>query len=99
MISVARLGEWALALTTCTAALAAHADPLPAAPAKQPNILLIVADDMGYSDLGAFGGEISTPNPDSLAKQGIVEVNSPGAVGGARQQHKRRSVSPREDWT
>ncbi|MGY9023316.1 MAG: hypothetical protein ACKVKA_11575, partial [Rhodobacterales bacterium] len=28
----------------------------------RPNILLIVADDLGYSDIGAFGGEISTPN-------------------------------------
>ena len=31
------------------------------APLKRPNILVIVADDMGYSDIGAFGGEITTP--------------------------------------
>lgn len=36
------------------------------------NILLIVADDLGYTDLGAFGGEISTPNLDTLASQGIL---------------------------
>jgi arylsulfatase len=36
----------------------------------RPNILLIVADDMGYGDLGAFGSEIRTPNIDSLADQG-----------------------------
>jgi hypothetical protein len=36
-------------------------------PASKPNILLIVADDMGYSDLGSFGGEIKTPNLDALA--------------------------------
>lgn len=36
-----------------------------------PNILLIVADDMGYSDCGAFGGEIKTPHIDSLAENGI----------------------------
>ncbi|MEH6517108.1 MAG: arylsulfatase [Halioglobus sp.] len=36
-----------------------------------PNILLIVADDLGYSDIGAFGGEISTPNLDKLASQGM----------------------------
>lgn len=36
----------------------------------QPNILLIVADDLGYSDIGAFGGEIDTPNLDSLIKDG-----------------------------
>jgi arylsulfatase len=40
------------------------------APAR-PNILLIVADDMGYSDLGAFGGEIATPNLDALALDGM----------------------------
>jgi arylsulfatase A-like enzyme len=38
----------------------------------RPNILLIVADDMGYSDVGAFGGEIGTPNIDALADQGVV---------------------------
>jgi len=37
----------------------------------RPNILLIVVDDMGYSDLGAFGGEIRTPNIDSLAAAGV----------------------------
>ncbi len=36
-----------------------------------PNILLILADDMGYSDLGCYGGEIQTPNLDALAKGGI----------------------------
>ena len=37
----------------------------------RPNILLIVVDDMGYSDIGPFGGEIKTPALDSLAKSGI----------------------------
>lgn len=37
----------------------------------QPNILLIVADDLGYSDLGVYGGEIRTPNIDALAGQGV----------------------------
>ena len=37
----------------------------------RPNILLIVADDLGFSDLGAFGGEISTPNLDALARAGV----------------------------
>jgi arylsulfatase len=36
-----------------------------------PNILLIVADDLGYADLGSFGGDIATPNLDELAKSGI----------------------------
>jgi arylsulfatase len=39
---------------------------------ERPNILLIVADDLGYSDLGIFGGEINTPNLDSLAREGVA---------------------------
>ena len=39
--------------------------------ADRPNILIILTDDMGFSDLGCFGGEIDTPNLDSLAKGGL----------------------------
>ncbi len=39
--------------------------------AKRPNFLVIVADDLGFSDLGAFGGEIDTPHLDALARQGL----------------------------
>ena len=38
---------------------------------QPPNILLIVADDLAYADMGSFGGDISTPNLDQLAKEGI----------------------------
>ncbi|UCD58584.1 MAG: sulfatase-like hydrolase/transferase, partial [Candidatus Hydrogenedentota bacterium] len=41
----------------------------------RPNILLIVVDDMGYSDIGAFGGEIRTPNVDRLARSGVRLTN------------------------
>lgn len=38
---------------------------------KRPNILLIMADDLGYTDIGSYGGEIHTPHIDALAKQGV----------------------------
>jgi arylsulfatase len=38
---------------------------------RRPNIVVILADDMGYSDIGAFGGEIRTPNLDALARHGV----------------------------
>jgi arylsulfatase len=38
---------------------------------ERPNFLIIVADDIGYSDIGAFGGEIPTPNLDRLALNGV----------------------------
>ncbi|TCN58818.1 sulfatase-like hydrolase/transferase [Flavobacterium circumlabens] len=37
---------------------------------SKPNIILIMVDDMGYSDLGNYGSEIKTPNLDKLAKEG-----------------------------
>lgn len=39
-------------------------------PARRPNLLVVLADDLGYSDLGAYGGEIETPHLDALAAQG-----------------------------
>ena len=39
--------------------------------AERPNIIVILSDDMGYSDLGCYGGEISTPNIDALGKGGL----------------------------
>jgi arylsulfatase len=50
---------------------AAAASALGAAPTKKPNFLLLLADDMGYSDAGCFGGEIDTPNLDRLASRGV----------------------------
>ncbi|MCP4811596.1 MAG: sulfatase-like hydrolase/transferase, partial [Planctomycetaceae bacterium] len=38
---------------------------------ERPNILLIMADDLGFSDIGCYGGEIETPNLDRLAAGGI----------------------------
>lgn len=42
-----------------------------AAAPKRPNILLIVADDVGFSDIGCYGGEVHTPTLDALAKDGL----------------------------
>jgi arylsulfatase A-like enzyme len=42
---------------------------------RRPNIVLIVADDAGYADIGSFGGEISTPNIDALASAGVRFTN------------------------
>src|SRR5687768_3063582 len=44
---------------------------LPASAPPRPNIIVIMADDMGYSDIGPFGGEIATPNLDRLARGGL----------------------------
>ena len=58
--------------TLCCVMLSATAIVnLHAAETKKPNILIIMADDMGYSDIGCYGGEIATPNIDKLAEDGI----------------------------
>jgi len=39
---------------------------------QRPNIVIVLADDMGYSDIGCYGSEIHTPNLDALAKEGVL---------------------------
>lgn len=46
-----------------------------AQPKEQPNFIVIVADDMGFSDVGSFGGDISTPNLDKLTEEGVRYTN------------------------
>ena len=59
--------------TLCLALIASFAtlDQRVWAKDGSPNILYVVADDLGYSDLGCFGGEIDTPNLDAMAANGI----------------------------
>ena len=46
--------------------------PLAAGPSRRaPNIVILLADDWGFTDVGAFGGEIATPNIDALAARGV----------------------------
>jgi arylsulfatase len=66
----------AIALVTCAcltvACTSGPANTAARMSERKPNFLLIVADDLGYSDLGAFGGEIATPNLDRLARDGAL---------------------------
>ena len=51
--------------------LASFSSVFAIAQTQKPNIMIIMVDDMGYSDPGCFGGEINTPNIDSLAANGL----------------------------
>lgn len=59
------------AVSLMMAALPAGLSAAPRDAAAQPNFLIIVADDLGYSDIGAFGGEIDTPNLDAIAAKAL----------------------------
>lgn len=70
----------ALCILACIAFASGCASTQPTRTAAEnarprPNILLIVADDLGYSDLGCFGSEIKTPNLDALAARGMRASN------------------------
>jgi len=59
-------------LAACWLSLSVGAGASPKSPpVNRPNVLLIVADDLGYADLGAYGSEIATPNIDALAARGM----------------------------
>src|SRR6266540_6675006 len=60
-----------LKLTLPFAALFLLAGVARAADPAKPNVVILLADDMGFSDLGCYGGDIQTPNLDGLAKNGL----------------------------
>ncbi len=62
--------KWSYAVTLVL--LAGTSCSSPPVPDPRPNILLIVADDLGYADLGVFGGDIRTPHIDALAREGLL---------------------------
>src|SRR5947209_1397422 len=59
------------ALTASLALFINLAAVSPTRAAAKPNVLIILADDLGFSDLGCYGGEIQTPNLDRLAANGL----------------------------
>jgi arylsulfatase len=64
------------ALSTLLACLTACAGaPPPEATASRPNILIVLTDDLGYSDIGPYGSEIRTPTLDRLAEEGLLATN------------------------
>ncbi len=65
-----RIASLLIALLVLTAAGHATAEPIARSP-KRPNILIVMVDDMGFSDLGCFGSEIQTPTLDTLAGNGL----------------------------
>ena len=69
--SVTMLRPPVLALTVSLAIVALLPSAAAADDAPRPNVLLILADDLGFSDLGCYGGEIQTPHLDSLAETGL----------------------------
>ena len=77
----AKLSPSLILVTRLTVLMVAHAPPGLAVEARKPNILIILADDMGYADVGFQGcNDIPTPHIDSLAKNGVRCTN--GYVSG-----------------
>ena len=64
------LGVVAMGIVLAAASIASAAET-----PRRPNIVIILGDDLGFADMGAFGSEIKTPNLDSLASDGVRFTN------------------------
>ena len=85
-----------LRLGLLSAALLWAAVPVTAADPARPNVLIILADDMGFSDAGCYGGEIATPNLDALAKNGLrfTQFYNTARCWPSRAAHPHRLLRP-----
>ena len=75
MVGFRQAAKAAMALLGLASLLAFGPSAAAPAPARQPNIVLILIDDAGYTDLGAYGSEIATPTLDALAASGTRFAN------------------------
>lgn len=85
----------AIAALAALVALALDSPSLKAESSERPNIVLIMADDMGFSDLGCYGGEIDTPNLNRLANEGVRFRNF---YNNAKCEHTRASLLTGHWW-
>lgn len=72
---IPRYSKTMAAMLAITGLTLSNANLFAAQPSEPPNILVIVLDDVGYSDLGSYGSEISTPSFDTLANEGLRYSN------------------------
>jgi arylsulfatase len=66
-----KLPAWTILILFVVSSLLGHHIAGAANLAKRPNVLILLADDLGFSDIGCYGGEIETPNLDRLATGGL----------------------------